>query len=76
MHSLTSWFAPAPTETQARQCAMRLLQQRRLDDAAKLKEFRRLIQTGLADLARSDFVEVETDDLETFLAYMPLASST
>jgi antitoxin ParD1/3/4 len=48
--------------------ALRLLRQRRLEDAAKLKELRRHIQTGLDDLASGDFVEVETDDLEGFFA--------
>jgi antitoxin ParD1/3/4 len=48
--------------------ALRLLQQRRLEDAARLKNLRRHIQTGLDDLARGDFVEMHTDDLETFFA--------
>ena len=48
--------------------ALRLLQQRRLEDAARLKNLRRHIQTGLDDLAHGDFVETHTDDLETFFA--------
>jgi antitoxin ParD1/3/4 len=48
--------------------ALRLLQQRRLEDAARLKNLRRHIQTGVDDLARGDFVEIHADDLESFFA--------
>jgi len=55
--------------------ALRLLQQRRAEDAARLRNLRRHIQTGLDDLARGDFVEVHTDDLETFFAGATLEPS-
>jgi antitoxin ParD1/3/4 len=48
--------------------ALRLLQQRRLEDAARLKHLRRHIKSGLADLAGGDYVEVDSDDLEAFFA--------
>jgi antitoxin ParD1/3/4 len=48
--------------------ALRLLQQRRLEDAGRLKQLRRHIKSGLADLAGGDYVEVDSDDLEAFFA--------
>ena len=48
--------------------ALRLLRQRRLEDAAKIKELRRRVRTGLDDLARGDFDETEMDDLEEYFA--------
>jgi antitoxin ParD1/3/4 len=48
--------------------ALRLLRQRRLEDAARLRELRRRVQTGLDDFDRGDFDEVAMDDLETCFA--------
>lgn len=47
--------------------ALRLIQPPRLEDTAKLKQLRRHVPTGLNELTRGDFVEVETDGLERFL---------
>ena len=46
--------------------AIRLLQQRRQEDALKLEALRAAVQVGQDDLERGDFVEIEGDDLEKF----------
>ena len=43
------------------------LQQRRAMDALKLELLRRSIDTGLADLERGDYEEVDDADLEAWL---------
>ncbi len=47
--------------------ALRVLQQRRQEDALKLKALRAHIKAGLDDLERGDFVEVDDAELEGFL---------
>jgi antitoxin ParD1/3/4 len=46
--------------------AVRALQQRRREDALKLERLRLRIATGIDDLDRGDFIEVDDDDLEAF----------
>jgi len=47
--------------------ALRVLKQRRKEDALKLKALRMQIQAGVEALERGDYDEVEGDDLETYL---------
>jgi antitoxin ParD1/3/4 len=47
--------------------ALRALQQRRKEDALKLKALRQQIKAGTDALDRGDFVEVDGADLEAFL---------
>ena len=46
--------------------ALRALQQRRKEDALKLKALRRQVKAGMDALARGDFVEIEDGDLEDY----------
>lgn len=48
--------------------ALRVLQQRRKEDALKLKTLRAQLAVGVAELKRGDFTEVEEADLEKFMA--------
>ena len=47
--------------------ALRALQQRRREDALKLKALRAQIRAGADALERGDFVEVSDADLESYL---------
>jgi antitoxin ParD1/3/4 len=47
--------------------ALRMLQQRRREDALKLKALRAQIKAGIDALDRGDFVEVDDAELESFL---------
>lgn len=47
--------------------ALRLLQQRRQEDALKLKALRAQIRAGVNALDRGDFIDVDDDDLDGFL---------
>jgi antitoxin ParD1/3/4 len=48
--------------------ALRLLQQRRAEDAARLKALRNAVRTGIADLDAGRFKSFEsTDDLHDYL---------
>jgi antitoxin ParD1/3/4 len=47
--------------------ALRVLQQRRQEDALKLEALRTLIQAGANALEGDDFTEVEERDLDQFL---------
>jgi antitoxin ParD1/3/4 len=47
--------------------AVRVLQQRRREDALKLKVLRAQIKTGLDDLERGDFDEIADADLDDYL---------
>jgi antitoxin ParD1/3/4 len=47
--------------------ASRALQQRRREDALKLKVLRAQLKAGVDALERGDFVDVDDADLETFL---------
>jgi len=47
--------------------ALRVLKQRRKEDALKLKALRMHIQAGIEALERGDCDEVEGDDLENYL---------
>lgn len=47
--------------------ALRALQQRRREDALKLKVLRMQIEAGVAELDRGDFIEVDAQDLEAYL---------
>jgi antitoxin ParD1/3/4 len=47
--------------------ALRALQQRRKEDALKLKVLRQHIKAGIDALDRGDFVEVAGSELESFL---------
>jgi antitoxin ParD1/3/4 len=54
--------------------ALRALQQRRREDALKLKALRAQIKAGVDALDRGDFVEVDDGDLEGFLEGLPTPS--
>lgn len=54
--------------------ALRALQQRRREDALKLKALRIQIKAGVDALDRSDFVEIEDSDLERHLDRLKPAS--
>jgi antitoxin ParD1/3/4 len=47
--------------------ALRVLQQRRQEDALKLKALRAQIKAGVDALDRGDFIEVEDAELDGFL---------
>ncbi len=47
--------------------ALRMLQQRRRENALKLKALRAHIKAGIEALDRGDFVEVDDSELESFL---------
>jgi antitoxin ParD1/3/4 len=47
--------------------ALRALQQRRREDALKLKALRAAIQAGVDALERGDFIEIEDADLEDYV---------
>jgi antitoxin ParD1/3/4 len=47
--------------------AVRVLQQKRREDALKLKALRLQIRAGVQDMARGDFTEVDDSDLDAFL---------
>ena len=47
--------------------ALRALQQRRKEDALKLKALRQQIKAGKDALDRGDYVEIDDSELETFL---------
>jgi antitoxin ParD1/3/4 len=50
--------------------AIRVLQQRRREDALKLKALRMQIKAGADDLKRGDFVEIDEAELDTYLAQL------
>jgi len=54
--------------------ALRALQQRRKEDALKLKALRQHVKAGVDALERGDFVEVDGADLEDFLEHLTVAS--
>jgi antitoxin ParD1/3/4 len=47
--------------------AIRVLQQRRAEDALKLERLRAAIQQGVAALERGAFTEIEDEDLDAYL---------
>jgi antitoxin ParD1/3/4 len=47
--------------------ALRVLPQRRREDALKLEALRRQIDAGIEALARGEFVEVDDTDLDAYL---------
>jgi antitoxin ParD1/3/4 len=47
--------------------ALRVLQQRRREDALKLKALRMQIKAGVDALQRGEFVEIDESDLEGYL---------
>ena len=53
--------------SEAMRDAIRALQQRRAEDALKLERLRQALDTGLADLERGDYEEVDDADLEAWL---------
>jgi antitoxin ParD1/3/4 len=53
--------------SEAMRDAVRALQQRRKEDARKLKALRAQIEAGVKALQRGDFTEVEDRDLERYL---------
>jgi antitoxin ParD1/3/4 len=56
--------------------ALRVLQQRRREDALKLKALRMQIKAGVDALERGDFIEVDAEDLEGYLDGLTAASGT
>ena len=50
--------------------ALRALQQRRPEDALKLRSLRAQINAGVEALDRGDFVELDVDGVETYLKAM------
>ncbi|HWO19637.1 MAG TPA: type II toxin-antitoxin system ParD family antitoxin [Kofleriaceae bacterium] len=57
-----------PNASEVMRDALRALQKRRRENALRLAALRAQIQTGLRDLEAGNFVEVESDDLEQYLA--------
>jgi antitoxin ParD1/3/4 len=55
--------------------ALRALQQRRKEDALKLKALRRQIKAGVDALDRGDFVELDEAELEDFLEQLTATPS-
>lgn len=53
--------------------ALRTLQQRRREDALKLKVLRAHIRAGLDDLERGEFTEIADADLERYLESLTAA---
>ena len=47
--------------------ALRTLQQRRREDALRLKALRAMIHDGVAALDRGDYVEIEDSELDGFM---------
>lgn len=47
--------------------AVRALQQRRKEDALKLERLKLRVQAGIDDLDRGEFVEIDGEDLESYL---------
>jgi antitoxin ParD1/3/4 len=56
--------------------ALRALQQRRREDALKLKALRAQIKAGVDGLERGEFAEVDDVDLESYLESLAVESST
>jgi antitoxin ParD1/3/4 len=54
--------------------ALRALQQRRKEDALKLRVLRQQIKAGIDALDRGDFVEVAGSELESFLDHLKVHS--
>jgi antitoxin ParD1/3/4 len=53
--------------SEASRDALRALQQRRREDALKLKALRRQIKAGVDALERGEFVEIDGSDLDGYL---------
>ena len=53
--------------------ALRALQQRRREDALKLKALRMQIKAGIEELDRGEFTEVGDDELEHYLERLTVA---
>jgi antitoxin ParD1/3/4 len=53
--------------SEASRDALRALQQRRREDALKLKALRRQIKAGVDALERGEFVEIDGPDLDGYL---------
>jgi antitoxin ParD1/3/4 len=47
--------------------AIRALQQRRAEDALKLKKLRLSVKAGVAALKRGDYTEIDDENLDAFL---------
>jgi len=54
--------------------ALRILQQRRREDALKLKVLRMHIKAGVDALEQGDFIEVDEQDLEGYLEGLTAAA--
>jgi antitoxin ParD1/3/4 len=61
--------------SEAMRDALRALQQRRREDALKLKALRLQVKAGVEALERGDFVEVDAEDLEGYLDGLTVTSS-
>ena len=60
--------------SEAMRDALRALQQRRREDALKLRALRLHIKAGVDALDRGEFVEVDEADLETYLQGLAVGS--
>jgi antitoxin ParD1/3/4 len=56
--------------------ALRVLQQRRKEDALKLKALRMQIKAGVDELERGDFVEIDAQDLDSYLNGLAATATT
>jgi antitoxin ParD1/3/4 len=56
--------------------ALRALQQRRREDALKLKVLRMQVKAGADELERGDFIEVDAQDLEAYLEGLATGATT
>jgi antitoxin ParD1/3/4 len=61
--------------SEAMRDALRVLQQRRREDALKLRALRVRIRAGVDALERGDFVEVDDSDLDGYLEGLTTGSS-
>ena len=61
--------------SEAMRDALRALQQRRREDALKLKALRTQIKAGADALARGEFVEIEDANLDTYLEGLTAAKA-
>src|SRR5258706_12912102 len=61
--------------SEAFRAALRILQQRREEDALRLKALRAQLKAGVDALDSGEFVEVSDEELEAFLQNLPFPTS-
>ena len=61
--------------SEAFRAALRILQQRREEDALRLKALRAQLKAGVDALDSGEFVEVSDEELEAFLQNLPVPTA-